>query len=121
MVARVRYLDDTLCARYREANLRFPQVEIGIVPMVGELMLCRQRPTFFADALTLDFSPTQLTSIGRGMDRAHRVRGIPALTPAEVGVASAAGPLGPDDTIEGLRVISPARIAAVWRNIVIYT
>lgn len=122
-MSRPRYLPEDLCALYREANLRFPQVEVGIVPMVADLML-RRGVDYLADALTLEFSPAQVASIREGMNRAHNARRIPALAPdfiSSLGDRGPLGPLGPAETVGGIRVISDERIRAVWRNIVLYT
>ncbi|NOK18527.1 hypothetical protein [Corallococcus carmarthensis] len=115
-----RYLSDELCALYREANLRFPQVEVGIVPMVADQML-RGGADTLTDSLTLDFSPAQVASIREGMNRAHNARRIPALSPGAIAAFPPGATPGPEESFEGIRVVSDERIRAVWRNIVLYT
>jgi hypothetical protein len=114
----VRYLDDELCDLYREANLKFPQVEVGIVPVCAELML-RKGPAYLGDSLTLDFSPAQVESIRRGMDRAHGARKIPALSP-EALYDRQRPTMDLAEAQVNVRVIDDARIRTVWRNIVVY-
>jgi hypothetical protein len=111
------YLDQELCTVYREANILFPQVEIGIVPMCADLML-RKGPDYLCDALRLGFSDDQLAWIEQGMNRAHSRRGIPALGPD---VAAGASESGLPKPVVVPRVVTRERLRVVWANIVHYT
>src|SRR2546430_6562986 len=70
-------IPDDLFRAYRGANLRFPQIEIGTVPVVADVML-RNSPEYMVRALTCDLSSKQVASLGASMDRVHHAWHIPA-------------------------------------------
>jgi hypothetical protein len=108
-----RYLDDDLCATYRAANLRFPQAEVGIVPICTAFILSKG-PAYLQDSLQLGFSSYQVERIQAGMNRAHSVRQVPALTPTP-GTRFADA-----DLLGGVTLVDEMRIRAIWSNIVLY-
>jgi hypothetical protein len=109
-----------LCVLYREANLRFPQAEVGIVPMIADLAL-RSGTEYLAVALTAEFSPQQVASIEDGMNRGHLPRRIPALSPDYISRLKQRRDGESAESFAAIRVITPERIRLVWRNIVVYT
>lgn len=105
-------IPEDVCKAYIDANLRFPQIEIGIVPMVANAMF-RAGQTHCEPVLTAPFSPEQVMAVRVSMNRVHRAWKIPALSPDFVDDRAAAG----EPPSPGITLVSDERLLLVWHHI----
>lgn len=103
-----RYPSAAAFRAYQLANLHFPQMDVGVVSLVGDALFHGTLDDIEA-GLNADFSAAQKARLMTAMARAHRANRVRAL-PASSDRAGA----------EPRHVVTDARLSLLWLNIRLY-
>lgn len=92
---------------YRNANLRYPQTDMGVIPIVSAALLSSDLPTLRL-GLTRSFTPAQKNVLKRAMDSVHRAFAVPVFSEkfAKTECVTA-----------GAKIVDDDRLDVLWINI----
>jgi hypothetical protein len=102
---------------YRDANLTYPQTDIGVVPIVSATLLSHDLETL-TKALTRSFTEPQKASLCTTMDSVHQVFRVPVISRTRTAELSSTDA---ESLPLSVKVVDRDRLDVLWANIASFT